>query len=521
MQPEAALERSAPTRWMERIPEQWRSPLFQLTLAYVGLIALTLNDWIDMFDQWWNSSTYNHILLVPLILGWLIHLRLPALAKLEPKAWWPGLITLTGSALLWVVGKIAGVNLVCHLGALLMLHGATLTLIGPRIYAALIFPLAYSLFLVPFGEELVPALQMITADITIALTNLSGIPADIDGVFIDTPAGLFEVAEACSGVKFLIAMIALGTLVAHIGYKTWGRRIAFMALAIIVPIIANGFRAWGTIYIAQSQGIEFAAGFDHIFYGWIFFALVLAFVLAIGWRFFDRAVDDDAIDLQALDKLTFLKRLEDFPIRGWIAFGAIAAVAAASLVWVATAQRVEAELPEQVFAPQVAGWELVDYQPGVWWEPRGTGADHKILSRYRDAGGREVDLFLATYAAQREGAEAGAHGEGALPPDTDWRWLADGPAIDGFDTDRLQALGKVQRVTATSYRRGDVLTGSTTKLKLATMRDKFLLQSAPTTTIIIAAEQNDRNPDAAQSVSSFAQAAGDMGEFVDAIVQSD
>ena len=67
----------------------------------------------------------------------------------------------------------------------------------------LLFPLAFAVFLVPFGEEIVPPLQMLTAEIVIALTHLSGIEAHIDGVFIDTPAGLFEVAAACAGVQFV------------------------------------------------------------------------------------------------------------------------------------------------------------------------------------------------------------------------------------------------------------------------------------------------------------------------------
>ena len=131
---------------------------------------------------------------------------------------------------------------------------------GPRVAAGVLFPLAYMAFLVPFGDEIVPMLQTITATMAIELTQMSGVPAEIDGVFIDTPAGLFEVAEACSGVKFLVAMVALGTLVAHLCFRSWKRRALFMAAAVVVPVLANGVRAWGTIYIAHSQGIEFAAG---------------------------------------------------------------------------------------------------------------------------------------------------------------------------------------------------------------------------------------------------------------------
>jgi exosortase A len=231
------------------------------------------------------------------------------LAKLAPQRWWPGLL-LAGAGLIgWLGGTALGINTASQLGAVVMLQAAVAVLLGPRVVAGLLFPLAYMFFLVPFGDEIVPALQAITARMAVALTHASGVPAAIDGVFIDTPVGLFEVAEACSGVKFLVAMIALGTLVAHLCFASWKRRAAFMAVAVVVPVLANGVRAWGTIYIAQSQGIAFAAGFDHIVYGWIFFALVMALVLGVSWRFFDRAADDPLIDAAAIEASPLLARL--------------------------------------------------------------------------------------------------------------------------------------------------------------------------------------------------------------------
>jgi len=163
-----------------------------------------------------------------------------------------------------------------------------LALLGMRTAIVLAFPLLYALFLVPFGDEIVGPLQEVTARIAVALTHVSGVPAVLHGLFIDTPAGRFVVAEECSGVKFLIAMIALGTLVAWTSFASWKRRIMFLIAAAVTSILANGVRAWGTIFVAQYVGAERAGGFDHIVYGWVFFAVVVAAVLGVAWRYFER-----------------------------------------------------------------------------------------------------------------------------------------------------------------------------------------------------------------------------------------
>jgi exosortase A len=331
MPPDLAVAMEAPAP--RAIPQAWRGPLLRLALAWAWLIALTSGDWAEMIRQWWNASTYNHILRIPPILAWLTRMRWAELARLAPHAWWPAFAWLAAGLAAWLAGSGAEINLVSQLGAVLMLQAAVALLLGPRASAGLLFPLGYMLFLVPFGDEMVPALQAITAKLAIALTHLSGVPARIDGVFIDTPAGLFEVAEACSGVKFLVAMVALGTLVAHLCFACWKRRAAFMAAAVVVPVLANGVRAWGTIYIAQSQGVEFAAGFDHIVYGWVFFAVVMAVVLGISWRFFDRSPEAPLVKASALEASPVLSRLARFTIGGWTAVAALA-LAAAVAGWI-------------------------------------------------------------------------------------------------------------------------------------------------------------------------------------------
>lgn len=499
-----------------RIPAGWRLPLLRLSLTWLALIALFRAQWLEMARQWWDISTYNHILLIPVILGWMVVQRAPELAKLTPRAWWPALAFFAAAAFLWLLGAFSGLSVAAQLGAVAMLAASVPALLGPRVGAGLLFPLAYMVLLVPFGDELVPTLQMVTAGLVIMLVRLSGIPAFIDGVFIDTPAGLFEVAEACSGVKFLIAMIAFGLLAANICFRSWRRRVVFFLFCLIVPVLANGVRAWATIFAAQYVGAERASGFDHIVYGWVFFAVVIVLVLALAWRYFDRPADDPMIDAAAIQASPALVRIEGRARPVWTTLLAIAVLAGGAQAWAHAASALSAPLPRQIFLPEVAGWRRVDYAPPVWWEPRATGAGHRLLGRYADAQGRQVDVFVALYAAQHEGAEAGGFGEGALPPGQGWAWLSPGPTTTHAKSDRFLAQGRVTRLAETYYRTGDLLTGSNARLKLATMRDRLLLRERPTIALILSAEERPGQP-ADQAIAAFRRAAGPIDAWMDRI----
>jgi exosortase A len=311
---------------LARLSGAWRNSLAVLTLGVIAATALTAREWGEMVHQWWNIDTYTHILLVPIIIGWLITLKRDGLAKLAPRAWLPGFVIVAAGLALWIAGRASEINILAHAGAVGVLQGVVVTALGPRVSLLLALPIAFAAFLVPFGDEFIAPLQSITAEISVALTLWSGIPAIVDGIYIDTPVGLFIVAEACSGVKFLVAMITLAVLVCFTRFDSWGKRAAFLLVSIIVPIIANGIRAWGTIYIAQSQGVEFAAGFDHIFYGWIFFALVVAVILALAWRFFECEPEDYGWSADEVGSIVWLSRLERGSIAPIVAIAGFAAL---------------------------------------------------------------------------------------------------------------------------------------------------------------------------------------------------
>lgn len=317
------------------MPAAWRSALTALGAGVLAVMLLAAREWGEMAHQWWNIDTYNHLLLMPPIIAWLGHLKLGELARISPRAFWPGLLLLVAALGLWWAGRASGINLLAHAGAVGMVQAAVVAVLGLRASLLLALPLALGGFLVPFGDEIIPPLQLITADIAVALTHLSGVPARVDGIHIDTPAGLFIVAEACSGVKFLIAMVTLGVLVCFTRFASWQRRAAFMAACIIVPVLANGARAWATIYIAQFIGAERATGFDHIVYGWVFFAIIVAALLGAGWRFFEREPEEygwRAADLAAKDGITRAENGALAPGGAALAVIALAAIAALAAI---------------------------------------------------------------------------------------------------------------------------------------------------------------------------------------------
>src|ERR1700730_1733866 len=165
------------------------------------------------------------------------------------------------------------------------------TMFGWPVTRRLAFPLAYLYFAVPFGQAIEPRLQAITAALSVDMLRVVGVPVFADGNLISIPTGNFDVAEECSCLRFLIASIAIGTLFAGIMYRSWLRRAAFLGLSLALPVLGNCARAFGIILLAYATNNRLAAGVDHILYGWLFFALIMFVMLAIGIRFRD---DDDA-----------------------------------------------------------------------------------------------------------------------------------------------------------------------------------------------------------------------------------
>ncbi|GAA0300839.1 exosortase A [Sphingomonas oligophenolica] len=446
----------------------WRRHLAVLGAVTVALLLLFRNDMAGLAAIWWTSTTFGHCLFITPVIAWLVWQRRAELAQVRPVAWWPGLALVALGGFGWLLGDAAGVALARHLGLVMMLQGAVVTILGPNVARGLLFPLCYAFFLVPFGEGLEAPLQTVTVGMIMPLLHLFGVPAQVNGVLITIPNGYFEVAEACSGAKFVIAMIAYGALVANVCFVSWWRRAIFMVVALIVPVIANGLRAFGTIYAAYLTSVERATGIDHIVYGWIFFGLVMAAVLAIGWRWFDRAPDAPVFDPEQL-QVQPKRRIDLF-----VAAALTLAVAALFPTWsAAIAGRVE-PLPTLITLPEVPGWHRAPMSVRAPWSPNYPGADHHLIGRYENGQGDAVDLAIAVYGSQHEGKELVSFGVGALREDDVWVRVNDLPDIAGGGVMRVTAPGPVERDIVTWYRIGNLVTHDDRVVKLETLKAKLL-----------------------------------------------
>ena len=487
----------------------WRAHLVALAIAATAILLLFARDAAGMARIWWTSATFNHCLLIVPILVWLVRQRLPELKALVPSAWAPGLALVGAGALAWLLGEAGSVSLLRHLGLVLMLQGLVVAILGKAVALGLAFPLLYAWFLVPFGEELVPPMQKVTAAMSMALLGLAGVPAHLEGIFISTPTGLFRVAEACSGVRFLVAMAALAALVANLCFRSWRRRAAFVAAAMAIPIAANGVRAFATIWVAHLTDNEVAVGFDHIVYGWLFFGLVIALILAAGWPYFDRKPAEpwfDPADLQPPGAAP------GPPARAVQAAAAALMLAAAAPAWSSLVAAAGTRAVPPIVLPDVAGWTRLP--AGTEWRPHYTGADRIALGRYRGPAGQEVDLAIVAFARQEEGRELVGYGQGAADEDGAWSWTADTAPPPGGKAERIGSHGRVREV-ASFYRVGDTLTGSAARVKLETVRVRLVGGPQRAVALLVAAPAPADGLSPRPAVDSFLRSLGPVEPLAD------
>lgn len=372
----------------------WLKALGLLGLTWAAIALLFLPTAQSMVAIWERSETYAHGYVILPIALWLIWRDRQRLAAVETRPDPRALIAVVGLLLLWLVAWAGGV-LVAEQYALVGLWiAAVWALFGPGLLKAAAFPLFYLLLMVPNGEFLMQPLMDFTADFTVAAVRLVGLPVYREGTYFSLPSGDWSVVETCSGIRYILASLTLGLLYAYLTYRSLGKRIAFTVASIVVPIIANGFRATMIVLIAHYSDMKLALGIDHYIYGWIWFGIVMLLMFWVGliWR----------EDTQAAEVQPAAPPAPRSP-RPPIAMAAIlVAVTAMAPLWQQWLSRPVAAV--SLAAPQpAAGWQVTD-SPFNDWLPRWIGMDTELKLHYA-RGEDRVLLFVAHYAQQRQDHE--------------------------------------------------------------------------------------------------------------------
>jgi len=369
----------------------WR-PWVITGLVIVAIVFALQDSFAAMLRLWLEIDNYNHCLLIAPVSAWLIWRQRRVLAAIEPRASLTGLVMVLAVAGVWVLGRAANIAIVEEFAAVGLIPLSIWAIAGTAIVRTIMFPLGYLFFLVPFGGFLIPPLMGFTADMTVAAVRASGVPIYHDGLYFAIPNGSFKIIEACSGIRMLIAGVAVGALFAYLTFRSWRRRTVFIAGVVLLTIVANWIRAYIVVMLAHFRGMGIVA--DHIWLGYVIFALVIAVMLWTGSRFSD--IDRNAEATPQTE-----------PARSHApgAFGRILAAACVTIVIVLSAPVFAAAILDRAVQTTDLPVVQLPVNPDRWsgpgllphdWSPEFHGNTTTLAGRYLGPAAA-VDMYIISY----------------------------------------------------------------------------------------------------------------------------
>ena len=262
--------------------------------AMAAFLVLAAPEIADMAKQWTWSSSYHHGWLAAPIALWLFHEsgawrgRAPAIDLL-------GALPLSLAIALLVAGRALDAQLLGHVAIVAGIVGVSLLTLGRVIVARSAFAFAFLVFMIPFGESLIPALQSASAAAVAFLLNLSGVETRLDGLILTTGAGRFEMAASCAGLRFLLAAAMIASLAAHLAFARLDRQLLFVAGALALAVGANWLRAYAIVAAATASDMRIGTGPEHVAFGWALYGGLVLALLLLARRLGDRTRADPAV----------------------------------------------------------------------------------------------------------------------------------------------------------------------------------------------------------------------------------
>jgi EpsI family protein len=283
---------------------------------------------------------------------------------------------------------------------------AVMAACGLRAATAVALPLLYVWFAIPVWDLAVPALQWITVKVVVSLLHVFGIPVEIAGTHVSIPAGTFEVAESCSGKRFLVVALAVAFLGGMLENLPARRFIGLLAASALLALVANWIRVLIVIVAGHLTNMEhYLVAVEHNSLGWVIFAVMMGCLLALVWRF----GRDGAAPTTAA--IAAHPREQKLTPRALLPFVLL-------LIPLAFTLRTAAS---PVFASSPTLPLLLDDWQGplpadARWHPRFVGAEADLRAAY-SSGRSRVETYVGIYPGQQPGRELVYYQNTLLAPD--------------------------------------------------------------------------------------------------------
>lgn len=263
--------------------KSYRVPLL-LLLPFFVLMYYTIVPY--MVQQWYNDPNYSHGFIVPLIAGYFLYERREELLASTSEPSSIGLLVVLFGALQLCIGYLSFELYTMRSSLIVILAGLILSLFGTSVFRIMLLPLCYLFFMVPLPYIVYDAvafpLKQLVAKYSVEVLQLMGVVIIREGNVLILPETTLEVADACSGIRSLVSLIALAAAFAFVTQKGVLRRTVMIVAAIPIAIITNGLRVVGTGVLAQYWGAKAAEGFFHEFAGLAVFAVALVLLAGLG-----------------------------------------------------------------------------------------------------------------------------------------------------------------------------------------------------------------------------------------------
>ncbi len=241
----------------------------------------------NLFQRWGEQQELSHGYFLPLIAGWMLWARRDALMQSTGQPAALGLAGVAVSALVLVMSEITVTSLMIfqHGAMILLFASLALALGGWAFFWLSLVPIAYLVFMVPPPYWVITVLsqqfQFWSSQLGVWMIERMDIPVLLSGNIIDLGDYQLQVAEACSGLRYLFPFLSLGFLAAYLfNAPLWQRAVVFLS-TIPITILMNSFRIALTGVMVQRFGASHAEGLTHFFEGWVVFLLCMALLFAV------------------------------------------------------------------------------------------------------------------------------------------------------------------------------------------------------------------------------------------------